>query len=197
MHGPINVKSPNNTSKWQMGFNSAIKGLTRCGCCDATTTSRILGVGGKALRLGVSERGSTQGPILRAHLPCVSTNGPDPQNLIKQKGVNTYGEWFGASNAIGQPVTARPLYPVVIMSSMLWHSCTDFLAGQEIAHALPNSKTHYSDHVSLPLNHIINQFNITSLKHSLLILSHKFRLDTKVDYYIHGVHITLWMYESH
>jgi hypothetical protein len=29
MHGPINVKSPNNTSKWQMGFNSAFKGL-RC-----------------------------------------------------------------------------------------------------------------------------------------------------------------------
>jgi hypothetical protein len=28
MHGPINVKSPNNTSKWQMGFNSALKGLT-------------------------------------------------------------------------------------------------------------------------------------------------------------------------
>jgi hypothetical protein len=27
MHGPINVKSPNNTSKWQMGFNSAFKGL--------------------------------------------------------------------------------------------------------------------------------------------------------------------------
>jgi hypothetical protein len=26
MHGPINVKSPNNTSKWQMGFNSAFKG---------------------------------------------------------------------------------------------------------------------------------------------------------------------------
>jgi hypothetical protein len=26
MHGPINVKSPNN-SKWQMGFNSAFKGL--------------------------------------------------------------------------------------------------------------------------------------------------------------------------
>jgi hypothetical protein len=25
MHGPINVKSPNNTSKWQMGFNSAFK----------------------------------------------------------------------------------------------------------------------------------------------------------------------------
>jgi hypothetical protein len=27
MHGPINVKSPNNTSKWQVGFNSAFKGL--------------------------------------------------------------------------------------------------------------------------------------------------------------------------
>jgi hypothetical protein len=24
---PINVKSPNNNSKWQMGFNSAFKGL--------------------------------------------------------------------------------------------------------------------------------------------------------------------------
>jgi hypothetical protein len=28
MHLPINVKSPNNISKWQMGFNSAFKGLT-------------------------------------------------------------------------------------------------------------------------------------------------------------------------
>jgi hypothetical protein len=28
MHGPINVKSPNNTSKWQTGFNSAFKGLS-------------------------------------------------------------------------------------------------------------------------------------------------------------------------
>jgi hypothetical protein len=27
MHGPINLKSPNNISKWQMGFNSAFKGL--------------------------------------------------------------------------------------------------------------------------------------------------------------------------
>jgi hypothetical protein len=27
MHGFINIKSPNNTSKWQMGFNSAFKGL--------------------------------------------------------------------------------------------------------------------------------------------------------------------------
>jgi len=29
MHGPINVKSPNNISKWQMGFNSAFKGLIK------------------------------------------------------------------------------------------------------------------------------------------------------------------------
>jgi hypothetical protein len=27
MDEPINVKSPNNTSTWQMGFNSAFKGL--------------------------------------------------------------------------------------------------------------------------------------------------------------------------
>jgi hypothetical protein len=27
MHLPINVKSPNNISKWQMKFNSAFKGL--------------------------------------------------------------------------------------------------------------------------------------------------------------------------
>jgi hypothetical protein len=36
MHGPINVKSPNNISKWQMGFNSAFKGLRMCGAfCHA------------------------------------------------------------------------------------------------------------------------------------------------------------------
>jgi hypothetical protein len=35
MHGPINVKSPNNTSKCQMGFNSAFKGLIMI--CLATT----------------------------------------------------------------------------------------------------------------------------------------------------------------
>jgi hypothetical protein len=27
MHGLIKVKSPNNIRKWQMGFNSAFKGL--------------------------------------------------------------------------------------------------------------------------------------------------------------------------
>jgi hypothetical protein len=31
MHLPINVKSPNNISKWQMGFNSAFKGLKTLG----------------------------------------------------------------------------------------------------------------------------------------------------------------------
>ena len=29
MHVPINVKSPNNISEWQMGFNSAFKGLMK------------------------------------------------------------------------------------------------------------------------------------------------------------------------
>jgi hypothetical protein len=29
MHGSMNGKSPNNTSKWQMRFNSAFKGLNR------------------------------------------------------------------------------------------------------------------------------------------------------------------------
>ena len=29
MHGPINVKSPNNISEWQMGFNSAFTGLSK------------------------------------------------------------------------------------------------------------------------------------------------------------------------
>jgi hypothetical protein len=29
MHGPINVKSPNNINRWQMGFNSAFKGLNK------------------------------------------------------------------------------------------------------------------------------------------------------------------------
>jgi len=27
MHVPINIKSPNNINEWQMGFNSAFKGL--------------------------------------------------------------------------------------------------------------------------------------------------------------------------
>jgi hypothetical protein len=36
MHGLINVKSPYNISKWQMGFNSAFKGLKKLESkCDA------------------------------------------------------------------------------------------------------------------------------------------------------------------
>jgi hypothetical protein len=29
MHGPIDVKSPNNIREWQMGFNPAFKGLKK------------------------------------------------------------------------------------------------------------------------------------------------------------------------
>ena len=39
MHGPINVKSPDNTSKWQMGFNSAFKGK---GCIRKGSWARTL-----------------------------------------------------------------------------------------------------------------------------------------------------------
>jgi hypothetical protein len=39
MHGAINVKSPNNTNKWQMGFDSAFKGLMLLllGCHNSVT----------------------------------------------------------------------------------------------------------------------------------------------------------------
>jgi hypothetical protein len=56
MHGPINVKSPNNTSKWHMGFNSAFKGLklkrffggiADKGCAPAS----LWGVGGRVLTI--------------------------------------------------------------------------------------------------------------------------------------------------
>jgi hypothetical protein len=49
MHGPINVKSPNNTSKWQMGFNSAFKGLSS------------VGVGGQGHDLVVLLQGKSHG----------------------------------------------------------------------------------------------------------------------------------------
>jgi hypothetical protein len=43
MHGPINIKSPNNTSKWQMGFNSAFKGLIGLGSFQVLRSSyRVL-----------------------------------------------------------------------------------------------------------------------------------------------------------
>jgi hypothetical protein len=53
MHGPINVKSPNNTSKWQMGFNSAFKGLNNQTCENATYRCENLHVkwGGGAGRM--------------------------------------------------------------------------------------------------------------------------------------------------
>jgi hypothetical protein len=35
MHGPINVKSPNNISEWQMRFNSEFKGLMKVKLCTA------------------------------------------------------------------------------------------------------------------------------------------------------------------
>ena len=41
MHVPINVKSPNNISKWQMGFNSAFKGLTVCARIRHITLIRV------------------------------------------------------------------------------------------------------------------------------------------------------------
>jgi hypothetical protein len=40
MHAPIKVKSPNNTNKWQMGFDSAFKGLRRW--TFASTLSSLL-----------------------------------------------------------------------------------------------------------------------------------------------------------
>jgi hypothetical protein len=52
MHGPINVKSPNNISKWQMGFNSAFKGLINLDSrwrCVVSISPRPLYLQGKPL----------------------------------------------------------------------------------------------------------------------------------------------------
>jgi hypothetical protein len=48
MHGSINVKSHNNTSKWQMGFNSAFKGLRWI----FRTLEGVVGFGWSWLRIG-------------------------------------------------------------------------------------------------------------------------------------------------
>jgi hypothetical protein len=40
MHVLIKVKSPNNISRWQMGFNSAFKGLTACLCVEVSSEQR-------------------------------------------------------------------------------------------------------------------------------------------------------------
>jgi hypothetical protein len=57
MHVPINVKSPNNISKWQMGFNSAFKGLKHLKdmCADKIIHSCLIAicVSGGALYLYV------------------------------------------------------------------------------------------------------------------------------------------------
>jgi hypothetical protein len=43
MHVLINVKSPHNISKWQMGFNSAFKGLTVTSCLIVGHIERMQG----------------------------------------------------------------------------------------------------------------------------------------------------------
>jgi hypothetical protein len=45
MHGPMSVKSPNNISKWQMGFNSAFKGFN---CQSSKFTFRCHTLGKEA-----------------------------------------------------------------------------------------------------------------------------------------------------
>ena len=77
--------------------------------------------------------------------------------------------------------------PVCVIGIFHWHNHS----GRTLAMGLTQP------HVSDPLNHIINQLHITSLKYAFLILSDQFRLDTKVDSYIQGLHISLWMYVSH
>jgi hypothetical protein len=42
MHGPINVRSPHNISKWQMGFNLAFKGLISHNRAPCSTLSSYL-----------------------------------------------------------------------------------------------------------------------------------------------------------
>jgi hypothetical protein len=46
MHVPINVKSPNNINKWQMGFNSAFKGLKAATIAQSAHTSTVKIVAG-------------------------------------------------------------------------------------------------------------------------------------------------------
>jgi hypothetical protein len=45
MHLPINVKSPNNISKWQMGINSAFKGLIQPFVLVFSLRPKLKGVG--------------------------------------------------------------------------------------------------------------------------------------------------------
>jgi hypothetical protein len=58
MHGPISVKSRNNTSKWQMGFNSAFKGLiTLTSGSHGLRLSSLAGTGGVPLNVVVWAEG--------------------------------------------------------------------------------------------------------------------------------------------
>jgi hypothetical protein len=63
MHGPINVKSPNNTNKWQMGFNSAFKGLNKPNGDDSPQSK------GKKLQVNVKVK-STLEQVMKAHRKC-------------------------------------------------------------------------------------------------------------------------------
>jgi hypothetical protein len=57
MHGPINVKSPNNISKWQMGYNSAFIGLMNIK--EKTDCSFPVRRAGRRLKFSVGERTHT------------------------------------------------------------------------------------------------------------------------------------------
>jgi hypothetical protein len=65
MHGPINVKSLNNTSKWQIGFNLAFKGLIRSYLVNRyqRTTINKLSSTWEHMKHGVPQ-GSVLGPLL-------------------------------------------------------------------------------------------------------------------------------------
>jgi len=57
MHGPIKLKSPSNTSKWQMGFNSAFKGLIIKFLGSLLSSKVILGLLGELVgHLGWQQR---------------------------------------------------------------------------------------------------------------------------------------------
>jgi hypothetical protein len=60
MHEPINVKSPNNTNKWQMGFNSVFEGLST-GLVGLQSYSGCLGEEGILfLQLGFDPKSSSR-----------------------------------------------------------------------------------------------------------------------------------------
>jgi hypothetical protein len=50
MHGPTNVKSSNNISKWQMGFNSAFKGINLPSDTDKDGEDQLFSYKDKAVK---------------------------------------------------------------------------------------------------------------------------------------------------